>query len=48
MWFNFGVVMTYIKTRISLNRGQYIKGNHSLLKHAFIGIVNTTKVHRRT
>ena len=28
--------------------GQYIKANQPLPKHAFIEIVNTTKVHRRT
>ena len=31
---------------VSSNRGRYISGNYPLLKHAFIGIVNTTNVHR--
>ena len=33
------------QTGIRLNRGHYIKRSHLLSKHAFIGIVNTTKVH---
>ena len=36
------------QTGIRLNRGHYIKGSHPLSKHAFLEIVNTTKVHRRT
>ena len=36
------------KTEIRLNLCHYINGSHPLSKHAFIEIVNTTKVHRRT
>ena len=36
------------QTGTRLNRGHYIKGSHPLSKHAFIEIVDTTKVHRRT
>ena len=38
-------VVYIIQTAVSLNRGYYKKGNHSLSKHAFIEIVNTTKLH---
>ena len=34
------------QTGIRLNGGHYIKQSHPLSKHAFIEIVNTTKVHR--
>ena len=30
----------------SIQTGHYIKESHPLLEHAFIEIVNTTKVHR--
>ena len=40
-----GYVVYSIRTGVSLNRGNYIKGNHLLSKHAFTEIVNTTKVH---
>ena len=40
-------VVYLIQTGVSLNWGYYIKGNHSPSKHAFIGIVDTTKVHLR-
>ena len=43
-----GYVVYSIQTGVSLNRCHYIKGNHLLSKHAFIEILNTTKVHRRT
>ena len=36
------------QTGIRLNRGHWIKGSHPLSKHAFIEIVNTTKVQWRT
>ena len=36
------------QTGIRLNRGHFIKASHSLSKHAFIDVVDTTKVHRRT
>ena len=41
-------VMYSTQTGVSLNWGHYIKGNQPLSKHAFIKIVNTPKVHRRT
>ena len=37
-----------IQTGVSLNQGYYIKESQSLSKHAFIEIVNITKVHRQT
>ena len=43
-----GYVVYLIQKGVSLKRGHYIKGNHLLSKHAFIKIVNTTRVHRRT
>ena len=36
------------QTGIGLNQGHYIKESHPLSKHAFIEIVNTTKVQRWT
>ena len=36
------------QTGIRLNRDHFIKGSHPLSKHAFIEIVNTTRVHRLT
>ena len=36
------------QTGIRLNRGHYIQISNPLSKHAFIEIVNTRKVHKRT
>ena len=47
-WIAIAYVVYSTQTRIRLNQGHYINVSDPLSKHAFIEIVNTTKVHRRT
>ena len=37
-------VVYSIQIGVNLNQGHYMKGNHTISKHAFLEIVKTTKI----